>query len=226
MTRMEPALRQPWIWIAATLAAMLAAAILVVRSHGVGADVAPPADEPPLAQEPTHQGVSDVPAPTDAHPLPDILVDPSVIAEKARRQLTVFSDGKAVKRYRVVLGADPVLDKEREGDGRTPEGTFYVCSRNAASKYHRSIGLSYPNAEDAERGLATKLITKREHRAIVEMLRLMRRPPWKTALGGEIMLHGGGTEGDWTQGCLALADEDAEELFRALPLGTPVEILP
>ena len=54
----------------------------------------------------------------------------------------------------------------------------------------------------------------------------MTRPPWKTALGGEIMIHGGGTDSDWTEGCIAVSDLEAEELFRALPLGTPVEIAP
>ncbi len=149
-----------------------------------------------------------------------------MLVEKHARRLTVFSDGEPVKRYRVALGGEPEGDKEREGDLRTPEGEFYVCTRNSASKYHRSIGLSYPNEEDAERGLAAGLITKREYRTILDATRHMTRPPWKTALGGEIMIHGGGTDSDWTEGCIAVSDPEVEELFRALPLGTPVEIAP
>ena len=70
------------------------------------------------------------------------------------------------------------------GDGRTPEGTFYVCVKNPESKYHLSLGLSYPNIEDADRGLSDKLISKREHRVIVEAIRRYRQPPWNTDLGG------------------------------------------
>lgn len=184
------------------------------------------------AGDPTPVPVKAPPVPTrqvstDATPLPEILVDPRVLVEKDMRRLTVFSDGVAVKRYRIALGTNPVGDKEREGDGRTPEGDFYICSKNAASKFHRSLGLSYPSEEDADRGLADGIITKRDHRAIVTALHRMERPPWKTKLGGEIMIHGAGaTRGDWTRGCIALDDRDAEELFVALPMGTPVTIVP
>jgi murein L,D-transpeptidase YafK len=154
-----------------------------------------------------------------------VLIDPALRIEKSARRLTVFSAGEPVRRYRIALGREPLGDKEREGDLRTPEGEFYVCTRNSESNHHRALGLSYPNVEDAERGLAEGMITKREHRAIIDAQRHMTRPPWKTALGGEIMIHGGGTETDWTEGCIALADDEAEELFDALPLGTPVAIL-
>lgn len=172
------------------------------------------------------QASPDSPPQTDPFPLPDPLVDPSVEIRKSDRTLVVYSDGAPAKTYRIVLGSEPVGDKEREGDGRTPEGEFYVCTRNPESQYHRSIGLSYPEAEDAERGLADGLITKREHRAITEALRHLKQPPWNTALGGEIMIHGGGARSDWTAGCIALSDSDAEELFNALPLGTRVRIVP
>ncbi len=164
---------------------------------------------------------------TDPQPLPDILINPSVRISKALRRLTVFSDGEAQKGYRIALGREPDGDKEREGDGKTPEGQFYICSRNPESKFRLALGLSYPNEDDADRGLAAGLISKREHRTIVSAIHHFERPPWKTALGGEIMIHGAGSgRGDWTQGCIALDDTDIEELYRALPLGTPVEIVP
>ncbi len=167
------------------------------------------------------------PAPTDKHGLPDVLVDPSLVVEKSSRRLTVYSEGAPVKGYRIALGREPVGDKAHEGDGRTPEGEFYVCSRNPASKYRRAMGLSYPNEEDADRGLEDGLITKRDHRAITTAIHRMQRPPWKTPLGGEIMIHGSGaTRGDWTLGCIALDDDDVDELFTALPMGTPVVIVP
>lgn len=166
-------------------------------------------------------------APTDPHPLPRVLIDPEVRVDKGRRRLTVVSDGLAVKHYRIALGSAPAGHKHREGDNRTPEGTYFICSKNIASKYHRALGLSYPNEDDADAALADGLITPRDHRAIVGALHKMAQPPWKTPLGGEIMIHGGGSgRGDWTQGCIALDDADAEELFTALPMGATVTIRP
>lgn len=163
---------------------------------------------------------------TDPFPLPDPLLDPEVEIRKQDRVLVVYSDGEPVKTYRMALGREPVGDKSREGDGRTPEGDFYVCTKNPESQYHRSIGLSYPSAEDAERGLLEGIISKREYRTILDAMRHLRQPPWNTALGGEIMIHGGGVRADWTAGCVALADTEIEELFNALPLGTRVVIVP
>ncbi len=158
--------------------------------------------------------------------LPATLVDPRLLVEKSRRTLTVFSDGRPAKTYRIALSRRWVGDKEREGDRKVPEGTFYICSKNSESKYHLALGLSYPDEEDAERGVASGLISKREQRAVVDAIRHFRRPPWNTALGGEIMIHGGGTATDWTTGCIALSDEDVEEIYPVLPLGTEVEIRP
>ncbi len=158
--------------------------------------------------------------------LPGVLVDPSVSVSKATRTLTVMSDGRPAKTYRIVLGPEPAGDKEREGDLRTPEGDFYVCTKNAQSRYHRAMGLSYPDEADAQRGLDDGIITKRQYNDIVKAIHQMKQPPWNTRLGGEIMIHGGGTHADWTEGCIALSDEDAEELFDALPLGTEVRIRP
>ncbi len=128
--------------------------------------------------------------------------------------------------FRVALGFEPAGDKVREGDGRTPEGEFYVCVKNEKSKFCLSLGLSYPNAEDAERGLREGLITREQHVQISSAVGRGARPPWDTALGGEIFIHGGGTARDWTRGCVALADEHVRELFDAVPLGTHVRIDP
>jgi lipoprotein-anchoring transpeptidase ErfK/SrfK len=157
-------------------------------------------------------------------PLKLPLADPKVVVSKSKRQLQLYAGGEVVRTYRIALGANPVEDKVREGDGATPEGDFYVCVKNARSNFYLSLGLSYPNAEDAERGLRDKLITRAERAAIVRAIQNKRRPPWDTALGGEIFIHGGGTNGDWTRGCVALSNEDIRELFDALPLGTPVRI--
>ena len=149
-----------------------------------------------------------------------------IIIHKKRRKLEVFDGKTLVKTYEIALGKTPVGDKEIEGDGRTPEGKFYVFTKNDKSKFHLSLGLSYPNLEDAERGLSAGLITKAEYDAIAEAIAKKKMPPQTTKLGGEIYIHGGGTDGDWTQGCVALADDDIKKLFDSIPVGTPVRILP
>ena len=157
-------------------------------------------------------------------PLKLPLVEPRLVVSKSARRLELYSQDRLVRTYRVALGSDSVDDKERAGDRRTPEGDFYVCVKNAASKFTLSLGLSYPNREDAERGLRDHLITRAAHDRIVAALDRRVRPPWDTALGGEIFIHGGGAASDWTWGCVALDDADIRELFDAVPLGTPVSI--
>ena len=157
-------------------------------------------------------------------PLPP-LEQPRVVVEKAARRLTVYDGNRAAKSYRVALGRGRG-DKVREGDGCTPEGTFYLCHHNPESSYHLSMGLSYPNVEDADRGLRDGLINRAEHLRIVEAIRRKSTPPWNTELGGEIMIHGHGAGRDWTAGCIALSNGDVTELYDALPDGTEVEIRP
>jgi murein L,D-transpeptidase YafK len=157
-------------------------------------------------------------------PLKLPLVNPKIVVSKSARQLSLYSDGRVVRTYQIALGTNPVDDKVRQGDRSTPEGDFYVCVKNARSNFYLSLGLSYPNIEDAERGLRDKLITRSQRDAIVRAIQNKRRPPWDTALGGEIFIHGGGTDGDWTWGCVALANPDIKELFDAVPMGTSVQI--
>lgn len=145
---------------------------------------------------------------------------------KSARCLELWVDGALAHTFAVALGRAPVGQKEREGDGRTPEGTFYVCTRNAQSRFHRFLGLSYPNAPAAARGLAEGRLLPADHAAILDALARGVRPPWDTPLGGQIGIHGHGTDGDWTAGCVALADADMDVLWEVCPLGTPVVITP
>jgi len=157
-------------------------------------------------------------------PLP-VLRRPRIVVEKTAHRLTVYDDGRAVKSYRAAIGGGKG-DKVREGDRCTPVGTFAVCVKNPRSKYVLSLGLTYPNEEDAARGLADGLITRAQHDAIVYAVRRGAQPPWNTPLGGEIMIHGDGAGRDWTLGCIALYDDDIRELYPAIPVGTVVEIRP
>jgi murein L,D-transpeptidase YafK len=124
------------------------------------------------------------------------------------------------------LGLSPVVDKIRQGDRATPEGEFYIFTKNDRSAYYLSLGVSYPNIEDAERGLRDGLISRADHDAIVKAIKRAVTPPQHTALGGDIYIHGNGASSDWTWGCVALENEDMRELFDAVRMGTPVTIKP
>ncbi len=137
----------------------------------------------------------------------------SIVILKAQRELQLWANGKLLKSYEVALGTQPVGRKERQGDGRTPEGHYIIDSRNPHSQFHKALHVSYPNAEDRRRAAA------------------MHVDP-----GGAIMIHGLG-EGwgwvghdhvlhDWTLGCIAVTNEEIDEIWRVVPNGTPVEIRP
>ena len=154
------------------------------------------------------------------------LKDPRIIVIKSKRQLQLYSDGAVVRTYRVGLGLNPVVDKIRQGDRATPEGEFYVFTKNDKSAYFLSLGISYPNIEDAGRGLRDGLISGAQHDAIVKAIKRKATPPQNTALGGDIYIHGNGAGSDWTWGCVALENEDVRELFDSVAVGTPVTIKP
>lgn len=155
-----------------------------------------------------------------SHPLKNA----KIVVNKTKRKLYLLSGNRVVRIYPISLGFDPVNDKVKQGDGRTPEGKFYVCSKNPKSRFHLSLGISYPSLDDAERGLKQGLITKKEYDQIVWAIKSGKRPPWSTKLGGAICIHGGGVAWNWTQGCIALNNQDIEELFKIVPTGTPVII--
>jgi len=136
-----------------------------------------------------------------------------ILVEKKARRLTLSSKGKVLKTYKIALGGNPVGPKERQGDNKTPEGTYIIDSRNRESDYHLALHISYPNENDKRR--ANEL---------------------GVSPGGDIMIHGikngfawvgdHHREADWTRGCIAVTDEEIEEIERLVPDGTPVEILP
>ncbi len=164
------------------------------------------------------------PPQTTALKLP--LKNPQIVVTKSKRRLELYSDGAVVRTYKVGLGLNPVPDKVRQGDRATPEGEFYLFTKNDKSAYYLSLGVSYPNVEDAGRGLRDKLISKAQHDAIVEAIKRKATPPQNTRLGGDIYIHGDGASSDWTWGCVALENADMKELFNAVPVGTPVTIKP
>jgi murein L,D-transpeptidase YafK len=142
----------------------------------------------------------------------DVIVD-RIIVEKSSHRLTLKRDGEELKTYRIALGQNPVGNKERKGDNRTPEGIFRIDRRNAKSRFYRSLHISYPN------------------RAHVEKARRRGVSP-----GGNIMVHGLPPEiesvesmhqlGDWTAGCIAVTNSEMDEIWRVVPNGTIIEIRP
>lgn len=136
-----------------------------------------------------------------------------ILIEKKERRLTLISKGKMLKTYQIALGGNPNGPKVWQGDNKTPEGTYVIDSRNKNSRYHRSLHVSYPNEKDKK--LAKEL---------------------GVSPGGDIMIHGikNGfswvgdlhTEVDWTKGCIAVTDEEIEEIDKLVPNGTIVEIRP
>lgn len=134
-----------------------------------------------------------------------------VVVNKGARQMYLFSGRSALKVYPIGLGTYPVGDKEYEGDGKTPEGLYYIDRRNSDSRYHLSIGISYPDAQDIARAAEQGL-----------------------QVGSDIFIHGQGPEGrvlaqrerDWTVGCIAVTDEQAEEIYAMVEDGTPIYITP
>ena len=164
--------------------------------------------------------------PWHAAALPVPLGAPRIVVKKAQRKLFLYSDDKLIRTYRVGLGLSPVGDKVREGDRRTPEGDFYIFTKNDKSAFYLSLGISYPNATHATRGLRDGLINQTQYDTIMQALKAHKTPPQNTKLGGDIYIHGNGSRSDWTWGCVALEDTDIRELFNAVSVGTPVTIKP
>ncbi len=146
-----------------------------------------------------------------------------IIVDKSDAVLLLVKNGKEIKRYPARFGAVGG-GKEVEGDQKTPEGEYYICVKNPNSRYHLSMGISYPNTEDAKRGLKDGLITKEQHDKIVDAIKKGGIPPWKTKLGGEIFIHGDAETREKTLGCIALNNRDMEELYSLVKLGTKVVI--
>jgi murein L,D-transpeptidase YafK len=154
------------------------------------------------------------------------LKDPRIVVFKSKRRLELYSGRTLVRTYKVGLGLNPVPDKVGQGDRATPEGEFYLFTKNAKSAFYLSLGISYPNLEDAARGLRAGMISRAQYDAIVRANKRKAAPPQNTALGGDIYIHGNGSSSDWTWGCVALENDEMKELFDAVAVGTPVTIKP
>jgi len=136
-----------------------------------------------------------------------------IVVEKARRTMTLMSGDQVLKTYLVALGGHPVGAKERQGDSKTPEGSYVIAAKNAHSQFHLSLRISYPNAADREH--ARKLGLNPGSDIFIHEL-----APSFSKIGA---LH---RRMDWTDGCIAVTDQEIEEIWKLVPVGTKVEIKP
>jgi murein L,D-transpeptidase YafK len=137
----------------------------------------------------------------------------SILILKKNHVMELLAGGRVIRSYKVALGQGGLASKEREGDGRTPEGRYTIDAKYEHSSYHKALHVSYPSAQDRQRAAR------------------LHMPP-----GGAIMIHGlpngKGWVGarhrlfDWTLGCIAVTDEEIDEIWNLVPVGTPVEIRP
>ena len=149
-----------------------------------------------------------------------------LIIRKAQRTLELVKQNETVLACRVALGREPVGAKRMECDGKTPEGLYTICLVKEEGKYGRSLGVSYPNLQDAQAAFAEGRIDERTLANVQAACEERRRPPWGSPLGGEIYIHEGGADRDWTQGCIALETQDMDALFPYWPQVQQVLILP
>ena len=131
----------------------------------------------------------------------------SLVLQKGQRKLYLMHGTSVIQSYDVEIGGNPVGHKVMEGDGRTPEGYYFISHHNPNSAYHLSIGISYPDTEDVARARALGV-----------------------SPGGNIMIHGTPREkarsNDWTAGCIAVPDRQMEDIYAMVADGTPIAIYP
>ncbi|KAF1707230.1 L,D-transpeptidase family protein [Pseudoxanthomonas sacheonensis] len=148
--------------------------------------------------------------PRDASAAPDLAPKneqaDAIRVFKSTRRMELLRAGKVLRAYRIALGDTPVGPKRQQGDERTPEGDYRITYRNPQSRFHLSLRVSYPNRADREQA------------------RKRGVDP-----GGDIMIHGSTPPGytrDWTDGCIAVTNAQIEEIWRLVPVGTPIRINP
>jgi murein L,D-transpeptidase YafK len=185
----------------------------------------PPIPQPELLPEPPP-----TPAPDPRKLACDVAT--RIEVRKRERVLEARCENGALRTFAIALSRNPEGGKRTRGDERTPEGDYRIAGEARPSRFHLFIAIDYPSPADAERALAERRITAREHGEILGAHAAGRMPPQETPLGGRLGLHGegqrwrGDLDLDWTEGCIALSNEAIEWLARHAPPGTPIRILP
>ena len=150
-----------------------------------------------------------------------------IYVSKMNKELTLIADNKVVGKWPCSLGEFSANGtKQKQGDRTTPTGDYYICVRNDKSAYHLSLGLSYPDKAAADRGFEAGIISQAEKDAIYSAIDKKVCPPWNTALGGAIMIHGNYQKGIPTAGCVAVSDNVMDILWPYGQLGIKVSVGP
>lgn len=155
---------------------------------------------------------------------------PRIVVYKSKNVLELWDGDTLMARLKAAMGKNDG-PKQKSGDGKTPEGTYYICKSVGTGQYYKSLFFSYPNADDALAGLNDEKITQAQYDEIASAIDRQEIPLWNTKLGGEIAISGTGTigkglEGNWTGGNVALSDEDMDYLLKYVTLDVEVEINP
>ena len=146
-------------------------------------------------------------------PLPRGVRADRIVVRKSARVLELYSGARRLRAYPIALGTEPRGAKQEEGDGKTPEGRYVVDFRKADSSFHRALHVSYPAPRDVAAARARGV-------SAGGLIMIHGLPNGKGYLGRLHLLH------DWTLGCIAVTDPEIEEIWRVVPDGTPIEILP
>jgi murein L,D-transpeptidase YafK len=166
--------------------------------------------------------------------------DARIVVNKSKQTLELRRNGHTTAMYRICLGKDPQGPKKTVGDGKTPEGDYFICTKSTASKYCRFLGISYPGEKDAQDAFESGEISLNTRNQIITRVRNGQPPPWDTKLGGWVGIHGYASEPNrsiwialfypkphnWTDGCIAMWNFEIEDLFSRVRVGTPVTIVP
>lgn len=149
-----------------------------------------------------------------------------IVVYKSKKVLQLWQNNTLLETFPVGIGKGEQGHKTYEGDMKTPEGIYKICVKNPKSNFYLSLGLNYPNHSDARLGLIEKRITPEQCREICDRNDRQEIPLWDTPLGGQIYIHGGLEDQEWSEGCIRMYNKDIERLFALLQPGVEVSIHP
>jgi hypothetical protein len=176
----------------------------------------------PTAEPTTHP----TPEPTTELALIKSILNPILVVKKSERIVELWDGETFIESYDIDIGQSPEGDKQVQGDCKTPEGEYYIGYRNPNSHYYLSLGISYPNRQDAQEALDDGHIDQLTYDKIAEAIENKSQPPSDTSLGGGITLHGRVDDQGWTRGCVAVDNNVMDLFWEICPVGTKITIYP